>query len=132
MFNFFFSLNYWITTQIFKNNSYPIISTVAVVSMYQFFVLLFLFDFISFQVLNDKSLIIGRNKIYGFSVISILLIANHFYFNSQRLKIVLKNFNQMKRSTRLRYSILGVFFMMLVIILTVFQAYSIKNNIKWW
>lgn len=132
MFNFFFGLNYWITTKIFRNNSYPIVSTIVVVSFYQFFAVLFLFDFLSFQVFDDKSLILQRKKIYGFIVISVFLGANYFYFDARRQKKVLSDFHKMKRSKKLIYSIFGVLFMIVILALTVLQAYSIKNHISWW
>lgn len=132
MFDFFFYLNYRITTEFFKNKSYPVISTIAVVSFYQFFTLLFLVDFISYQVLGNINFVRDRQKIFGFILITLLFVLNYIYFNSNRRKKILVQFKKMDRNTKRRYNFLGVIFMIFVWVLTIFQAYSIKNNIHWW
>ena len=132
MFDFFFYLNYRITTELFKNKSYPVISTIAVVTFYQFFTLLFLVDFISYQILGNTNFIRDRQKVFGFILITLLLVLNYLYFNSNRRGKILAQFKKMDKNVKKGYSFLGVVFMVLVWILTILQAYSIKNNIYWW
>ena len=58
IFNIFFSVNFWLVTKRYKNKDYTIFSIIIVVFIYQFFTLLFIFDFYRFQILDNKNLII--------------------------------------------------------------------------
>ena len=52
MFHILFSVNYWVTKYVFRKRKYPLFSTIAITTAYQFFTLLFIYDLIFYQVYN--------------------------------------------------------------------------------
>ena len=132
MFHVFFAVNYWITNDVFRNKEYPIFATTVVVSVYQFFILLFIYDLIFFQVYNKRNLVIDDSKIVGFTVITILLFMNFYYFKSKKVKKILNHFNELERSSQIMYKLFSIVLMLLIIASTIYMSYSIRNNIQWW
>ena len=133
MFHIFFAVNYWITKYIFRNSDYPLFSTIFVVTAYEFSTLLFLYQLVFYQIYHRRDLVTDESKIIGFSVITIILLLNFYYFkNSKRTMKILKNFNELKKESRFIYKLISILFMLLVIVLTIYMLYSIRNNIHWW
>jgi succinate dehydrogenase hydrophobic anchor subunit len=133
MLNIFFSVNYWLTVRIFKNKSYPLFSSIIVVTFYQFFSILFIFDFLFYQVLDRRDIILERGKISGYIVITVILIFNYIYFNNKnRFQRILNDYKNLNKNKKTLYNILCVMYMILIIVLNVYSAYSFNNNIHWW
>lgn len=130
MLDLFFSVNYWLTVRVFKNKDFPVFSTIIIVTFYQIFSLLFVFDFFVFQVLDRRDVIFERNKIIGFLIITIVLIFNYIYFKYEnRYSKILDNYK--KLDNKHIYNVVSILYMILVLVLNVYSVYSIKNNIKW-
>ena len=132
MFHIFFSVNYWITKYIFKNREYPLFSTIAVVSLYQFFTLLFFYDIVFYQIYNRRDLVIDDSKIIGFLVFTVILLINYFYYiKSTRAKKIITNFNKLEMKVKFIYKSISIFVMLLIVFFTILMSYSIRNNIHW-
>ncbi len=132
IFNIFFSVNFWLVTKLYKNKDYPIFSTIIGVSTYQFFTLLFIFDFYRFQILDNKNLIIGESKTPGFIVMTIILFLNQYFYSRKKQYIdVLKKFNKLSQTNKKLSFVVSILYMIMIIALTVYSVYSIRNNIKW-
>lgn len=128
----FFSVNYRIVSDFFKNKDYPIFSTILAVTFYEFFTLLFIFDFILFQILDKRFLILNRSNSVGFIIITLILILNYFYYiRNGRYKILLSNFDRMNIKNRKLSFIISIMIMIFIIVLNVLSVYSIKNNLNW-
>lgn len=133
MLDIFFNVNYWLTVRFFKNKDYPIFSTIIVVAFYQIFSILFILDFVLFQILDRRDIILERSKISGFIVITIILIFNYIYFyNKERYKKILSKYKNLDKEKKTLYNILCITYMVLVIVLNICSIYSFKNNIHWW
>ncbi|WP_210725390.1 hypothetical protein, partial [Candidatus Ulvibacter alkanivorans] len=65
MLKIFFCVNYEATVKIFKNKDYPFFSTVLALVIFEFFTLLFIIDFVIFQILERRDILLERNKVYG-------------------------------------------------------------------
>jgi len=132
MFHIFFSVNYWITKYIFRNRKYPLFSTIAIVTAYQFFTLLFIYNLIFYQVYNRRDLVMDESKIVGFSVLTVVLLINYFYYiKSTRAKGIINEFNRLEIKVKFIYKSISIFVMLLIIFFTILMAYSIRNNIHW-
>ncbi len=132
IFDIFFSVNFWLVTKLYKNKDYPIFSTIIGVSTYQFFTLLFIFDFYQFQILDNKNLIIGESKTPGFIVMTIILFLNYYFYSRKKQYIdVLKKFNKLSQTNKKLSFVVSILYMIMIIALTVYSVYSIRNNIKW-
>ncbi|MAO09569.1 MAG: hypothetical protein CMC07_01400 [Flavobacteriaceae bacterium] len=132
MFNNFFCVNYEIITKVFRNKDYPFLSTILSLVIYQFFTVLFIIDFITFQILKRRDIIMEREITYGIILISLLIISNYVFFshNNRSMKIWNEYLNYNK-SKRMKYRLFSYILMITIIILNVFAVYSLRNNIYW-
>lgn len=132
IFNVFFSVNFWLVTKLYKNKDYPIFSTILGVSTYQFFTLLFIFDFYRFQILDNRNLMTGESKTPGFIVMTIILYLNYYFYSRKKQYVeILNNFDKLSKTNKKLSFIISILYMLIVITLTVLSVYSIRNNIKW-
>jgi len=130
--NKFFCVNYWITSFVFKNKSYPLFSTILVLTLYEFFALLFIFDFVAFQILGQRGMIINRNMLIGFIIMTIILLYNYFYFTLKgRYLNILIDFKKDDNKNRIYSFVFSITLMLIIIILNIYSVYSIRNNIIW-
>ena len=132
MFNNFFCVNYEIITKVFRNKDYPFLSTILSLVIYQFFTVLFIIDFITFQILKRRDIIMEREITYGIILISLLIISKYVFFshNNRSMKIWNEYLNYNK-SKRMKYRLFSYILMITIIILNVFAVYSLRNNIYW-
>ncbi len=132
MFNNFFCVNYEIITKVFRNKDYPFLLTILSLVIYQFFTVLFIIDFITFQILKRRDIIMEREITYGIILISLLIISNYAFFshNNRSMKIWNEYLNYNK-SKKMKYRLFSYILMIAIIILNVFAVYSLRNNIYW-
>ena len=128
--NVFFSVNFWIINKIFKNNDYPFWSTVIAVSTYEFFSILFLFEFYFFQILKQRNLLISDSKLFGFLVLTFILILNFIYYQKRQSKI-LNDFKQLNTKKQNLYKFLSITYIIALITLTIINVNNIRNNEYW-
>ena len=132
IFDVFFSVNYWLMVNVYRNKEYPFFSTILTITLYEFFALLFILDFILFQVLDMRSVSVNRSKSFGFLAITIILIFNYYYYSrNNRYKEVLSDFKKLNKKSRNYAFIISILFMIVTVVLTVYLAYSLRNNISW-
>ncbi len=131
MFHIFFAVNYWITKYIFRNKEYPIFSTIVVVTAYQFFTLLFLYNFIFYQIYHRQDLIKDKSNIIGYAIMTIIILLNFYYFKSKKVKKILDEFNNLDKKSKLVYKILSITYMVLVIVLNIIMVNSTRNHTYW-
>lgn len=128
----FFCVNFEIITKLFRNKDYPFLSTILSLVIYQFFTLLFINDFITFQILRKRDMLMERNMIYGYILISLLIIANYAYFSNNNRYVKIWNYYlDYSKNERMRYRIISYFAMLTIILLTILLVYSIRHNIHW-
>ncbi len=100
---------------------------------YQIFSILFILDFVLFQVIDRRDIILERSKIFGFVGITLILVFDYFYFHyKNRYEKILDNYKKLEKEKKVLYNILSIVYMVLVIILNIYSIYSFKNNIHWW
>ncbi len=129
----FFYINYNITFKLFKNKEYPVFSSIVVITFYQVFTLLFILDFILFQILDRRDVVLERSEILGFIIITIILIFNYFYFHKkERYKKIINKYNEVNKQKVNLYYTISIVYMIFIILLNIYSVYSIKNNIHWW
>ena len=131
MFHIFFSVNYWITRYVFRNREYPLFSTITIVTAYQFFTLLFFYKLVFFHIYHRRDLVMDESKIVGYSVMTIILLLNLYYFKLKKAEKIINNFNKLKVKEKFIFKLISIIVMILIIVLTILMAYSIKNNIYW-
>lgn len=132
MMNFFFCVNYEITTRLFKNKEYPFFSTILSLVAFQFFSILFVTDFILFQILGKREILLERDTGYGILIICILIFCNYYYYsNNMRYLKMLKIYEELPFKKKLFYRVISFFVILLLVILTLYSVFCIKNNVRW-
>ena len=132
MFNSFFSVNYELTTKVFRNKDFPFLSTILSLVIYQFFTILFITDFITFQILKRRDIIMEREMTYGIILIILLIISNYAFFshNNRYIKIWNNYLNHSKKK-KMKYRLVSYIVMITIIAINVFAVYSLRINIHW-
>lgn len=132
MFYKFFCVNFEITAKLFRNRDYPFFSTILSLVIYQFFTILFINDFITFQILRRRDIIMERDMTYGIILISLLIVANYSYFshNNRYVKIWNSYLNYSKKK-KMKYRLFSSLVMVTIIVLNILMVYSLRHNINW-
>ena len=132
MFNNFFCVNFEMTVKLFRNKDYPFLSTILSLVIFQFFTILFINDFITFQILKRRDIIMERDMTYGIILISLLIIANYAFFShNNRYVKIWNNYLNYSNKKKMQYRLFSSIVMVMIIVINIFSVYSLRNNINW-
>jgi hypothetical protein len=131
-FDYLFCRLYWWNTQIIKEKDIPVGYSVVGLSVFQACTVLPIYMLLYyFKVWTGDYDILNIDP--GFVFVTIIIIANYFYFKKERYTVLLKKFDKMQKSIKRKIDILCIVYILMIIIsnvviVIVYRAENVLNS----